>query len=77
MRIIVNGKAAGNMELRTAVGALRDRGYRIDVRVTWEAADAARMASNAGRDGVDVVIAAGGDGTINEVVNGVVEANAP
>ena len=48
MRIIVNGKAAGNMELRTAVGALRDRGHRIDVRVTWEAADAARMASNAG-----------------------------
>jgi hypothetical protein len=31
LRIILNGKAAGNPELRTAVGALRERGYRIDV----------------------------------------------
>ena len=77
MRIIVNGKAAGNIELRTAVGVLRERGYRIDVRVTWEAADAARMASDAVHSGVDVVIAAGGDGTVNEVVNGVVEADEP
>ncbi len=75
IRIIVNGKAAGNLELRTAVGVLRDRGYRIDVSVTWEAGDATRMAFNSVREGVEVVIAAGGDGTINEVVNGVVEAN--
>ncbi len=74
MRIILNGKAAGNSELRTAVGALRDRGYRIDVGVTWEAGDAIRMAYNAVRDGVEIVVAAGGDGTINEVVNGVVES---
>ena len=31
MRIILNGKAVGNLGFRMAVGTLRDRGYRIDV----------------------------------------------
>jgi lipid kinase YegS len=72
LRLVVNGKAAGDPALRQAVGALRDGGVPIEVRVTWEAGDAARLAAIAAQDGIDVVVAAGGDGTVNEVVSGLV-----
>lgn len=57
-------------ELRASVGVLRAEGHRVSVRVTFEAGDARRYARSAARAGWDVVVAAGGDGTINEVVNG-------
>ena len=38
--------------------------------MTQEAGDATRMAAKACTDGFELVIAAGGDGTLNEVVNG-------
>ncbi len=70
LRLVVNGKAAGNPALRTAVEALREKGASLSVRLTWEAGDAARLAAEAGAEGIDVVVAAGGDGTVNEVVSG-------
>ena len=45
------------------------------IRLTSEAGDARRIAAQAVQDGVEVIIAAGGDGTLNEVVNGI--GNAP
>lgn len=72
MRLIINGKSAGDPALRPSVGQLREAGHELEVRVTWESGDAARYAAEAVRDGIDVVIAGGGDGTINEVVGGVV-----
>lgn len=44
------------------------------MRLTSEAGDARRIAAEAARDGVEVIIAAGGDGTLNEVVNGIGKA---
>jgi len=75
MRIIVNGKSAGDPAFREAVATIREQGYRLEMRVTWEGGDAARYAGEAVKDQVDVVIAAGGDGTINEVVNGILQAD--
>ena len=69
-RLILNGKSAQLPEVREAVFARRAAGDALEVRVTWEAGDAARLAEEAARDGVDRVIAGGGDGTVNEVVNG-------
>ncbi|TWT85127.1 putative lipid kinase YegS [Planctomycetes bacterium CA13] len=77
MRLIINGKSAGDPELRSAVGELRDSGQPIEVRVTWEGGDAARYAAEAVRDGVDVIIAGGGDGTVNEVVGGILSTDKP
>ena len=66
-RLILNGKSAGDDAVREAVSALRDSGVRLDVRVTWEGGDAERYVAEAIADGVDVVIAGGGDGTLSEV----------
>ncbi|TBV74462.1 lipid kinase YegS [Pseudoxanthomonas winnipegensis] len=65
--LILNGKAAGNDAVRAAVTQARARGTRLDVRVTWESGDAERYVTEAIADGVDTVIAGGGDGTLSEV----------
>ena len=66
-RLILNGKSAGDDDLRAAVQTLRETCIALDVRVTWEDGDAERYVAEAIADGVDTVIAAGGDGTLSEV----------
>ncbi|MDH5823019.1 lipid kinase YegS [Luteimonas sp. RD2P54] len=67
-RLILNGKSAGDERVREAVHALRSRGVTLDVRVTWEQGDAARHVDEALADGVDALVAGGGDGTLSEIV---------
>lgn len=71
VQLILNGKVATNDALRAAVARQRKAGHRIDVRVTWEKGDARRFVAGVGA--VDLVIAAGGDGTLNEVVHGLMD----
>ena len=71
VRLILNGKIAANNALKAAVGRQRKAGHRIEVRVTWERGDARRFVSEAAM--ADLVIAAGGDGTLNEVVHGLMD----
>lgn len=66
-RLILNGKSAGDDALRDAVTTMRERGIALDVRVTWEAGDAERLVGEAIADGVDSIVAAGGDGTLSAV----------
>src|ERR1051325_2778075 len=68
--LIVHGGRADRPDLRHLVGWVRDKGHFVEVFSTYERGEAAAFASDAARRGVDVVAAAGGDGTINEVVNG-------
>ncbi|HTL14939.1 MAG TPA: lipid kinase YegS [Thermomonas sp.] len=72
-RLILNGKAAGDEAVRAAVAALRADGVAVDVRVTWEAGDAARYADEAVGDGVDTLVAGGGDGTLGAVAGALAE----
>ena len=75
IRIILNGKKAEDEDVRYAVSVLREEGVDVEVRVTWEYGDALRMVTEASEEGVERLVAAGGDGTLNEVVNGL--ANLP
>lgn len=74
--LVINGKAAGDDTLREAVEAIRERGVRIDVRVTWEPGDGARCVEAAIADGVDAIVAAGGDGTLSEVATALAKRDA-
>ena len=75
LRVILNGKKSGLPQVRRAIEEVRKDGHSVEVRVTWEAGDANRFAAEALDDDVDVIVAGGGDGTVNEVVNGIFDAN--
>ena len=62
IRVILNGKGAANPHVRAAINRIRDEGQAMEVRCTWEGGDAARFAQEAMRDGIDVLVAGGGDG---------------
>ncbi|MGE8385144.1 MAG: lipid kinase YegS, partial [Pseudomonas putida] len=65
--LILHGKQAMNEELRSAVRDLRDTGWVLDVRVTWEAGDAQRLVGEALAAGYSHIVAGGGDGTLRDV----------
>ncbi|MFE8049021.1 lipid kinase YegS [Brenneria goodwinii] len=71
--LILNGKNTDNDQLRQAIDEWRKDGNTLHVRVTWESGDARRYVKEAVRLKVDNVIAAGGDGTINEVAGALAE----
>ncbi len=81
IRIILHGKAAGNTGVRAAVNTLRNDGHAVEVRVTWEPGDAARLTAEAVAEAaggkIDCVVAGGGDGTINEVFGAAYTAGLP
>jgi len=68
LRLVVNGKVANSEALRAAVAQQRGLGHRVEVHVTWEGGDARRFGSQP--EEADVVVAVGGDGTVNEVLHG-------
>lgn len=57
--------------LGEALEAARAAGWQVDVVETARDGDATEIARRARDAGVDVIIVDGGDGTINEVVNGI------
>lgn len=76
-RLILNGKSATDDALREAVATMRERGVALEVRVTWEHGDGARYVAEAIADGVDTVIAAGGDGSLSEVAAALADSDKP
>jgi lipid kinase YegS len=74
VQLILNGKVAGNDALRAAIAQQREAGHHLRVAVTQEKGDARRFVSEAGK--MDLVIAAGGDGTLNEVLHGLMDLSA-
>jgi diacylglycerol kinase (ATP) len=74
---VVHGARADRPDLRNMVSWVKDRGHAVEVWTTWDAGDAAEHAARAADRGTDVVIACGGDGTLNEVVNGLDGRDTP
>ena len=68
--IVVHGARAARADFEHMVSWVRDKGHLVEVKLTAGRGDAAEQAEHAATRGVDVVVAAGGDGTVNEVVNG-------
>ena len=76
-KVIVNpvsGRGMGERSIPLIEGALRGYGLDFDLVRTERMWHAAELARQAARDGYDIVVAAGGDGTANEVLNGLMLA---
>lgn len=70
--VAARGRAARRLrELQEAAGA------RAEFRATERAGHAEELALQAAADGAAAVVAAGGDGTVHEVANGVLRAERP
>ena len=76
-RFIVNpksGKDSAPDVLETINRLLRERAGMMEIVMTVAEGDAGDAAAQAVRDGVDHLFVGGGDGTLNEVLNGVAHA---
>ena len=76
-RIIVNptsGRGAGEQAIPLIESQLKSLGVDFDIRRTQRPWHAAELARQAALEKVPVVAAAGGDGTANEVINGLMLA---
>jgi diacylglycerol kinase (ATP) len=69
------GQVALRHEIDDVITFLRRSGWTIDLRETSRPMEATGLARAAARRGAQVVIAAGGDGTINEVANGLLNTD--
>ena len=71
--MIFNPAARGN-KARHFRRHLDEIGGQSALKATAAPGDARRLASDAIADGFDLIVAAGGDGTVNEVLNGIGDA---
>lgn len=67
-----SGKGRIRNKLLSVLDVFAKRGYRVETYVTQEALDARRKAVTRGRS-ADLIVCSGGDGTLNEVVSGMME----
>lgn len=78
--LLIHNPAAGqsrrHRELPDAVAVLTAGGWRVEWAATQGPGDAERLAQHAAAEGYDAVLVAGGDGTIHQVVNGLMAAQA-
>jgi len=73
LAVIANPHAGGGRvgrELPALERGLAERGLGYSLRVTERAGDATRLATEAMNEGYRFLVAVGGDGTVQEVVNG-------
>ncbi len=66
----VSGAGLARSEVSVVRRYFAKRGQYLEVRMTNGAGDAERLAREGSRSDFDVIIGGGGDGTINEVLNG-------
>ncbi len=70
---IILNPAAGKIQDLEALVTRLARLPNAEIRLTGRRGSAARFARTALRKGCDTIIAAGGDGTLNEIINGIGE----
>lgn len=80
LHAIINPAAGGGRAGRRwprFCAALEQRGYLIEARFTRAAGDATILAREAALGGARTVVCVGGDGTLNEIVNGLLTGSVP
>lgn len=79
VKLIANPVAGGDARRRIerARAWLQGRGCAVDLTLTGARGDAREAAAAAREGGFDRIVAAGGDGTLNEVINGLAPCATP
>ena len=76
IRLIINPKAGVYVKTKRAHPRLEDyfqgSGHKVDSVETTQAGDGEMIARDAVQDGYELVVAVGGDGTLNDVAKGVI-----
>lgn len=78
--LIINkyaGHGKGALALDTVVPYLKENGKLVEYTFTNEPGHATELAKNAVDKGFDLVVAVGGDGTVNEVALGLIGSTTP
>ncbi len=70
-------KKSSGRKIMLASRFLRSRGYKVDVFFTTHRGHAESIAREAVDKSASLIVAAGGDGTFNEVINGVAGSEVP
>jgi diacylglycerol kinase (ATP) len=70
-----SGQVAVRHELNDVIAFLNQYGWSVTLQETGKPLEATELARHAVNRGAEVIIAAGGDGTINEVANGLVNTD--
>jgi diacylglycerol kinase (ATP) len=77
VKVILNPYAnrwGAKAQAPATAAAFREAGVDCDLVITDQPGEGIAVAESAARDAYDAVVAAGGDGTINEVINGLLRA---
>ncbi len=78
--IIIGNPIAGGgsaKKIRNASDIFKDKGFSVELLFTEKKGDAESFAKIAAGKPSTLVVAAGGDGTYNEVANGLIKSNTP
>jgi len=78
--LIINqyaGHKEGAKAVEIVIPYLKMNGYMVEYFFTNHPGHATELASKAANDGFDLVVAVGGDGTVNEVAQGLIGAETP
>lgn len=70
-----SGKATMSSKLALVIDAFTKAGYEVTARPTQERMDACAAAKYACGQGFDLIVCSGGDGTLNEVIQGVMRSD--
>jgi lipid kinase YegS len=71
-RLVVHKKSCTRPEVKAAVKHVRESGIDVDVYIPWSRKDLRRFVRQAVKDGAKRIVAGGGDGTLNAVVNAMI-----
>ncbi len=79
IKLIANPIAGGDArgKIRRACRHLEGRGCLVDLTLTAARGDATQAAAAAREGGFDRIVVAGGDGTLNEAINGLAPSSLP
>lgn len=78
--LIINpfsGHRKGSRSVRRLVDLIRKEGVEVDVQITRHTGHAVLLSAEAAQRGYDLVVAVGGDGTVNEVARGLIGSQTP